>query len=320
MNAAESNHSSSPALTRQSIKRAVVSWRDKLRAEARQHSSERRQELLSKARGVSCKAQLTQELKAMVSQSRHLFQQQPSAIGDASVSGSQDSGAPFGQQSSTPCGGAAAASRGGTQDVPMAGHTAGAAAASPAPPWSAGGGHDKCDWDIDAEIETFTEEEAAAALEALQRRMISQVIKRKNAILHQKLEFCLLCRSSLSSLALNGAAGHYLVMTLSALSSRQVLADELAALEAAELAARMEDELEVGPSSQGGGSQGGGGSSSRRVLCPVCQRAALVSSACGGVIGCPAEGWQLDVRAEGLRLVDLSNRLAQLYEVSDRLM
>jgi hypothetical protein len=50
------------------------------------------------------------------------------------------------------------------------------------------------------------------------------------------------------------------------------------------------------------------------VLCPICQRAHLVQL--HGVIACPVDRFQLDVRAEGITLDNVRQRLAGTYEVS----
>ncbi|KAF6251661.1 replication protein A interacting C-terminal-domain-containing protein [Scenedesmus sp. NREL 46B-D3] len=48
------------------------------------------------------------------------------------------------------------------------------------------------------------------------------------------------------------------------------------------------------------------------VLCPVCRAAHLAQR--HGRLVCPAEGWQLNLAAESLRLSDLKGRLAAAYE------
>ncbi len=61
----------------------------------------------------------------------------------------------------------------------------------------------------------------------------------------------------------------------------------------------------------------GSGCGPCEVPCPVCGRAALVWL--HGVVACPLERWQLDLRAESLSLDDLRQRLAGAYEVSPTL-
>lgn len=50
------------------------------------------------------------------------------------------------------------------------------------------------------------------------------------------------------------------------------------------------------------------------VLCPCCQQAYLVQA--HGVIACPKEQFQVQVRAEGLGLPDLKKRLLDVYQAS----
>jgi len=53
------------------------------------------------------------------------------------------------------------------------------------------------------------------------------------------------------------------------------------------------------------------------VLCPVCKSAQLVQRQ--GLLVCPAEGWGLNLSAEGLSMDAIRTRLAAAYEVGQQL-